>query len=137
MTAAEILLLIETEGGYLNALPDGRLRWRLVSPELLEELRIHKEEIVSLLRERAKPKPNNHLISRADLVTAARLVTSDENLARAEDRARYRQQQECTPPVSTAYPQNKVRFAYKPRTDEQVERRIRQTKSNVEYEPLD
>lgn len=125
MTATELLREIEATGGSLTLLPDGRLKWRLVPPELLAQLQPLKSEIVALLEEREKPRPWNRLIPLADLIAAHERYEAQQAAARAkqlaDDIALYERQK--AERMST--PEKKP-FIYRARTAEQWDARANQ-----------
>ncbi len=73
--AAELLLLIESSGGHLE-IADGRLRAVHVLPEFYAAVLEHRDALIALLLERAKPYPANLLISPEKLAAAAARVAA-------------------------------------------------------------
>jgi hypothetical protein len=125
MMPAELLVVIENSGGRLEV-SDGRLRAVYVLPNFHAAVMEHADALITLLQERAKPRPSGFLIPPAELAAAQR---------------RYEQAQAAKaaplPPVPPPpAPASAPGFTYKPRTQEQWQKRIDQSwQSNRTFRP--
>jgi hypothetical protein len=109
MNPAELLVLIENLGGRLEVLPDGQLRGQRVAQEFHAAVREHKLALIALLRERER--------------TPARGFLFDPEKLRASQEKYYRELAEkaaAPAPAATG-------FEYRPRSEQQWQRRITQT----------
>jgi hypothetical protein len=126
MTARELLDKIEANGGTLALLPDGRLQWRHVAPELLAQLQSLKAEIFAILQDREKPHGWPSLFTPEELEECRRAALAQQNAERRKKFAELqmaRQQAEHAAPSPA--PAEK-RFVYTPRDPAMLEKRIQE-----------
>jgi hypothetical protein len=127
MTARELMDHIETNGGTLALLPDGRLQWQHVAPDLLAQLQSLKAEIVAILQDREKPRRWPSLFTPEELEECRRAALAQQNAERQKKFAELQIARERAERAAAqaAAPAEK-RFVYVPRDPAMLERRIQE-----------